>query len=65
MYDISQLSLEIRSIFFVQIKRDWENFFLGQSYQLSDYYGRYLMNEKQWTILEKLQVLDCESFTSW
>jgi insulysin len=38
-------------------KRDWENFFLGQSYQLSDYYGRYLMNEKQWTILEKLQVL--------
>ncbi|KAI0306722.1 Metalloenzyme, LuxS/M16 peptidase-like protein [Multifurca ochricompacta] len=40
-----------------KIKRDWENFFLGQSYQLSDYYGRYLMNEKQWTILEKLQVL--------
>jgi insulysin len=38
-------------------KRDWENFFLGQTYQLSDYFGRYLMNEKQWTILEKLQVL--------
>jgi len=41
-----------------KIKRDWENFFLGQSYQLSDYYGRYLVNEKQWTISEKLQVLD-------
>ncbi|KAI0273475.1 Metalloenzyme, LuxS/M16 peptidase-like protein [Gloeopeniophorella convolvens] len=40
-----------------KIKRDWENFFLGQSYQLSDYYGRYLMNERQWTILEKLEVL--------
>jgi hypothetical protein len=23
------------------------------------------MNEKQWTILEKLQVLDCKTFTSW
>jgi insulysin len=42
------------------MKRDYENFFLGQSYQLSDYYARYIMSEKQWTILEKLQVLDCE-----
>ena len=49
--------------FLAQIRRDWENFFLGQSYQLSDYYGRYLMNEKQWTIQEKLQVLDCECFS--
>lgn len=57
---ISHLLSGIRYIFCAQIKRDWENFFLGQSYQLSDYYGRYFMNEKQWTILEKLQVLDCE-----
>lgn len=49
-------------LFFTQIKRDWENFFLGQSYQLSDYHGRYFMDEKQWTVLEKLQVLDCEPF---
>ncbi|KAI9446597.1 Metalloenzyme, LuxS/M16 peptidase-like protein, partial [Lactarius indigo] len=55
-------SLEVRTerleVIKEKIKRDWENFFLGQSYQLSDYYGRYLMNEKQWTVLEKLQVLD-------
>ncbi|KAI0282121.1 Metalloenzyme, LuxS/M16 peptidase-like protein [Russula aff. rugulosa BPL654] len=38
-------------------KRDWENFFLGQTYQVSDYYGRYLLNERQWTILEKLEAL--------
>jgi len=54
-------SLEVRAdrleIMIQKMKRDWENFFLGQTYQLSDYYGRYLMNEKQWTILEKLQVL--------
>ncbi|KAJ6490605.1 Metalloenzyme, LuxS/M16 peptidase-like protein [Mycena vitilis] len=36
-----------------QAKRDLENFFLGQSYSLSDYYGRYIMAEQQWTI-EKL-----------
>jgi insulysin len=60
--NISHLLLGIRSICCAQIKRDWENFFLGQSYQLSDYYGRYFMNEKQWTISEKLQVLDCEPF---
>ena len=40
-----------------QAKRDWENFFLGQSYQISDYYGRYLITEKQWTLKEKLEVL--------
>lgn len=55
-------SLEVRAerleVIKEKIKRDWENFFLGQSYQLSDYYGRYFMNERQWTILEKLQVLD-------
>ncbi|KAI0062244.1 hypothetical protein BV25DRAFT_1804109 [Artomyces pyxidatus] len=38
-------------------KRDWENFFLEQTYRLSDYYGRYLMTEKQWTIQEKLKAL--------
>ncbi|OCH92098.1 insulin-degrading enzyme [Obba rivulosa] len=40
-----------------QAKRDWENFFLGQPYRLSDYYGRYLMSEKQWTVEEKLAEL--------
>ncbi|KAI0053918.1 hypothetical protein FA95DRAFT_1551697 [Auriscalpium vulgare] len=40
-----------------QTKRDWENFFLGQTYRISDYYGRYLMNERQWTIPEKLEAL--------
>ncbi|KAJ7723946.1 Metalloenzyme, LuxS/M16 peptidase-like protein, partial [Mycena maculata] len=38
-----------------QAKRDLENFFLGQSYSLSDYYGRYIVAQQQWT-LEKLLV---------
>lgn len=58
--DVLQLASDTRLMGWTQIKRDWENFFLGQSYQLSDYYGRYIMNEKQWTILEKLQVLGCK-----
>ncbi|KAH8826892.1 Metalloenzyme, LuxS/M16 peptidase-like protein [Flagelloscypha sp. PMI_526] len=41
-----------------QAKRDWENFFLGQSYTLSDYYARYLTTELQWTQEEKLAELD-------
>ncbi|KAF8205797.1 Metalloenzyme, LuxS/M16 peptidase-like protein [Mycena galopus ATCC 62051] len=36
-----------------QAKRDLDNFFLGQSYSLSDYYGRFIMAQQQWTI-EKL-----------
>ncbi|KAF9000402.1 Metalloenzyme, LuxS/M16 peptidase-like protein [Cyathus striatus] len=40
-----------------QAKRDWENFFLGQSYTLSDYFGRYLLAERQWTLEEKLKEL--------
>ncbi|KAI0310642.1 Metalloenzyme, LuxS/M16 peptidase-like protein [Amylostereum chailletii] len=45
------------NMFVDQAKLEWENFFLGQTYRISDYYGRYLMNEKQWTITEKLQAL--------
>ncbi|GLB34808.1 putative peptidase M16 family protein [Lyophyllum shimeji] len=40
-----------------QNKREWENFFLGQSYSLSDYFGRYAMTERQWTLEEKLKDL--------
>ncbi|PFH54234.1 hypothetical protein AMATHDRAFT_53111 [Amanita thiersii Skay4041] len=40
-----------------QTKRAWENFFMGQSYHLSDYYGRYLLTECQWTVEEKLKEL--------
>ncbi|KDR81747.1 hypothetical protein GALMADRAFT_58881 [Galerina marginata CBS 339.88] len=40
-----------------EARREWENFFLGQSYSLSDYYGRYLMAERQWTVEEKLSEL--------
>lgn len=40
-----------------EARREWENFFLGQSYSLSDYYGRYLLTERQWTIEEKLKEL--------
>ncbi|KAJ7172120.1 Metalloenzyme, LuxS/M16 peptidase-like protein [Mycena filopes] len=40
-----------------QAKRDLENFFLGQSYSLSDYYGRYILAEQQWTIEKLLEEL--------
>lgn len=38
-------------------KREWENFFLGQSYTISSYFTSYLVVEKQWTIMEKLEEL--------
>jgi insulysin len=41
-----------------QCKRDWQNFFFGQSYTVSDYFGRYLLTKEQWTIDEKLKELD-------
>ncbi|KAH9483963.1 Putative zinc protease [Psilocybe cubensis] len=40
-----------------ELRREYENFSLGQSYSLSDYYGRYLMAQRQWTIDEKLAEL--------
>ncbi|KAI0372962.1 insulin-degrading enzyme [Pilatotrama ljubarskyi] len=36
-------------------KRDYENFFLGQPYRLSEYYARYLLTEREWTISELLE----------
>ncbi|CDO73578.1 hypothetical protein BN946_scf185014.g48 [Trametes cinnabarina] len=38
-----------------QAKRDYENFFLGQPYRLSDYYARYMLTEREWTMSELLQ----------
>lgn len=43
----------------LQVKRDWDNFFLGQPYRLADYFGRYLMTKDQWTIAEKLAEISC------
>ncbi|KAG6833674.1 hypothetical protein H0H87_002870 [Tephrocybe sp. NHM501043] len=40
-----------------QNQREWRNFFLGQSYTLSDYFGRYLLTADQWTLEEKLKEL--------
>lgn len=45
-------------------KREWENFFLGQSYTISSYFTSYLMTENQWTIMEKLQELAGELLLS-
>jgi hypothetical protein len=43
-----------------------ENFFLGQSYALSDYYTRYIMAQQQWTLEKLLQELPCMSLLlSW
>ncbi|KAH7889516.1 Metalloenzyme, LuxS/M16 peptidase-like protein [Phlebopus sp. FC_14] len=40
-----------------KLKRQWENFFMSQTYQLSDYYGRYALTHNSWTIEEQLQEL--------
>jgi len=44
----------------IQLKRDWVNFFLGQSCRISDYHARYLLSERQWTIEESLPEIPCE-----
>ncbi|KAJ8483108.1 hypothetical protein ONZ51_g4915 [Trametes cubensis] len=38
-----------------QAKREYENFFLGQPYRLSDYYARYMLSEREWTMSELLE----------
>ncbi|KAJ3837999.1 Metalloenzyme, LuxS/M16 peptidase-like protein [Lentinula raphanica] len=57
-------SLEVRPnrlrVIVEQSKHSWENFFLEQSYQLSEYYGRYLMTQEQWTLDEYLKELAVE-----
>ncbi|CAK5265298.1 unnamed protein product [Mycena citricolor] len=40
-----------------QAKRDLNNFFLGQSYTLSDYYARSLLSEVHWTLDKLLEEL--------
>ncbi|KAJ7137711.1 insulin-degrading enzyme [Mycena epipterygia] len=40
-----------------QAKRDLDNFFLGQSYVLSDHYARYIMTQRQWRLETLLQEL--------
>ena len=44
----------------IQAKRDWHNFFLGQSYVLSDYFARYILSERQWSLEENLKELPCK-----
>ncbi|KIJ69177.1 hypothetical protein HYDPIDRAFT_105764 [Hydnomerulius pinastri MD-312] len=40
------------------LKRQWENFFKSESYQLSDYYGRYLLSHEAWTVEEQYREVD-------
>ena len=47
-----------------QVRLEWQNFFLGQSHSISDYYGRYLLSEQQWTVEEKLKELPCQYLNS-
>ncbi|KAG8217686.1 Metalloenzyme, LuxS/M16 peptidase-like protein [Butyriboletus roseoflavus] len=35
--------------------RQWESFFMSQSYQLSDYYTRHILTHGAWTVEEQLQ----------
>ena len=46
---------------FQKLKRNWENFFLGQTYQLSEYYGKYPLYENLWLLNEKLPEIPCKS----
>ncbi|KAF8136542.1 Metalloenzyme, LuxS/M16 peptidase-like protein [Boletus edulis] len=38
-----------------KLKHQWENFFMLQSYQLSDYYARHILTHGAWTVEEQLQ----------
>ncbi|KAF9265707.1 hypothetical protein L218DRAFT_957335 [Marasmius fiardii PR-910] len=38
-------------------KKAWENFFMGQSYGLANYYTSYILSEKAWKIEELLRAL--------
>ncbi|KAG9318652.1 Metalloenzyme, LuxS/M16 peptidase-like protein [Chiua virens] len=40
-----------------KLKRHWENFFMSQSYQLSEYYSRHILTHGAWTTEEQLQQL--------
>ncbi|KAL4067799.1 Metalloenzyme, LuxS/M16 peptidase-like protein [Scleroderma citrinum] len=40
-----------------KLKREYDNFFMNQSYQLSDYYGRYILTHQAWTVEEQLKEL--------
>lgn len=44
-----------------KLKRSWENFFLGQTYQISEYYGKYPLTENLWLLNEKLPEIACKS----
>ena len=46
---------------FKKLKRNWENFFFGQTYQISEYYGKYPLYESLWLINDKLPEIVCKS----
>jgi insulysin len=45
-----------------QVKRGWQNFFLNQTYQISNYFTNYILAERQYTVMEKLKEIDGMSF---
>jgi len=45
---------------FQKLKRNWENFFLGQTYQISEYYMKYPFYENLWLLNEKLPEIACK-----
>jgi insulysin len=46
---------------FVQLRQMWENFFLGNPYQLGDYHARWMLTENLFTYREQLKELPCKS----
>ena len=48
-----------------KLKRNWENFFLGQTYQISEYYGKYPFYDNLWLLNEKLPEIACKQKTRY
>ena len=61
LYD-PKMGFEIILLFF-QVKLQWQNFFLGQTYSLSEYYGKYVLAGNQYTLTEKLAEIDSEAIS--
>jgi insulysin len=55
-------SLEVKddrlAVIVEQTKRGWQNFFLNQTYQISNYFTSYLLTENQFTVMDKLKEID-------
>lgn len=54
------ISLPLDDVTLQKLKRNWENFFLGPTYQVSEYYGKYPFHKNLWLLNEKLPEIACK-----